>query len=129
MTEQRLHNAVAAYLTIVLSPPVWWTTIPLGGGGYVRGAKLKRAGAKKGTPDLIIIHDGKAYFAELKAPKGRLKPEQVQTAIAITNAGSTVRVWRSLDDAKNDLEEWGIPTRLAGDASRNRCAAAKETPA
>jgi hypothetical protein len=112
MTEAKFHNTVAAWLTVVLTPASWFTTIPLGGGGFVRGAKLKRAGAKKGTPDILIVHDGRAYFAELKSPKGRLKPEQAETIVSLMAAGCQVQVWRSLDDAKASLQAWGIPTRL-----------------
>jgi hypothetical protein len=111
MTEAALHKSVAQYLALALGPHTWWTTFPLGGGGFVRGAKLKASGAKKGTPDVLIVHEGRARWIELKAAKGRVSPAQKETAHALINAGSDVFVARSLDDVTHALVVWAIPVK------------------
>ncbi len=111
--ESDLHKAVAKYLDLVLMPDTWWTSIAHGNRGKpVRGALWKAAGAKKGVPDILIIHGNSACFIELKAPGiGRLSPEQVACHEALVLAGARVTVARSIDDVQDALARWRIPTR------------------
>lgn len=101
--EQQLHRAVADYLNAALPPDAWWTTFPLGGGGRIRGALLKRAGVKVGTPDILIIWRGRSYWIELKAGKNKPTPEQHECAAHLWRAGSIVVVLRSLQEAEETL--------------------------
>lgn len=50
--EKALHAAVAQFLARALPLRCPWTTVPLGGGGKIRGAHLKAAGTRKGWPDI-----------------------------------------------------------------------------
>lgn len=56
--EERLHRAVAAYLRVALQPPAIWSTFPAGGGGRIRGAKLKAMGLARGWPDILVLYPG-----------------------------------------------------------------------
>ena len=111
--EDALHAAVADLLDLVLLPPAWWTTFPLGGGGKARGGKLKRRGAKKGTLDILIISAqtgwGHADWIELKSAKGRLTPEQREIMEKLISAGCQVAIARSVADVLAMLDAWGIP--------------------
>lgn len=110
--EQQLHQAVARYLDLALPADSWWTTIPLGGGGRLRGAFLKSMGAKKGTPDILVIYRGRAQFIELKSDKGRLSVAQQDTVRQLNNAGcSPIGVCRSVEQVAIVLEVCGIPLR------------------
>ncbi len=109
--EARLHKAAADYLDRILPPKCWWSTIPAGGGGLIRGAILKRLGYAAGTPDLLICFAGKAHFIELKAKKGRLSAEQVGQHEALNEANVPVEVCRSITDIGGALSRWQIPTR------------------
>jgi hypothetical protein len=111
--EQRLQTQIAAYLRAVLKPPVWFTAIPAGGGGELRGKILKGMGYKAGTPDMLIIDGGRAYWGEVKAEKGVLSIAQGDTIPALKRARCPVAIWRSIDDVAASLAEWGIPTREA----------------
>jgi hypothetical protein len=119
MTEAQLHKAVADYLSAVLQPPTWWTTI--GHGTYlgdqrsraIRGGQMKRRGVKAGVPDICIIHDGIAKWIELKAEKGTLSDDQKACHEMLRRAGCWVLVCRSLSDVEATLEAWEIPTRVA----------------
>lgn len=55
-----------------------------------------------GFPDLVLVHPTRGcIFAELKGPRGRLRPEQIQWVKTLRLAGSEVYVWRpdDLDEA------------------------------
>lgn len=112
LSEFALHKLVADYLDRVLKPGTWWSTIPAGeGGGYVRGARWKARGARKGLPDLMILRDSRAYFIELKTRKGVVSDAQDECHDAIKDAGGSVAVCRSLTDVIKALNVWRIETR------------------
>lgn len=77
--EDNFHKAVAQFLDFALPEDACWTTIPAGGGGKVRGARLKAMGYKAGWPDLQICYRGRLIVIELKAP-GKT-PSKVQKAM------------------------------------------------
>lgn len=109
--EESLHRAVAEYLGHALPWDAWWSTIPAGGGGRVRGAKLKAMGYRAGTPDLLIVWQGRAYWIELKAPKGRISEAQADCHIMLDHAGSEVLVARSVDEIETALRKWNVPLK------------------
>ncbi len=109
--EQKLQQQVATYLGWALAPPAWFSSIPAGGGGEMRGRIIKGTGYKSGTPDLLIVAEGRAWFIELKAPRGMLSEAQRRTIPALEAAGAHVVVCRSLDEVRGALDAWGIPTR------------------
>ena len=111
-TEAQLHVQVADYLRKALrSPDVWWTTIPAGGGGRIRGALLKRKGYMAGTPDILIVFHGMAYWIELKATKGGLSDVQIGQHGLIIRAGSVVATCRTMDEVHQALCQWGLPVK------------------
>ena len=108
-TEAEVHRTVADYLRFTLPDDSWWTTFPLGGGGRARGQSLKRAGTVKGTPDILVIFRGRAYWFELKTATGRVSPEQREQHDRLFEVGSFVAVIRSLADVDDALDRWAIP--------------------
>ncbi len=109
--EQVLHASVAQYLSSILLPPAIYTTVPIGGGGAIRGAILRGLGTMKGWPDIQIVHDGHLFLVELKSAKGRLSPNQKLVHAALIAAGCKVAVVRSLDELDAVLRDWGVPLR------------------
>jgi hypothetical protein len=108
--EQSLQRAVATYLTRILVAPTFFTAIGHGGGGRLRGAILKGTGLRAGVPDILIINRGRCLWIELKAGKGRLSPEQIAVHQWLVAAGASVTVCRSIDDVRECLDVWGVPT-------------------
>ena len=109
-SETQLHVQVANYLRLALrSPDVWWTTIPAGGGGRIRGAQLKRKGYKKGTPDVLIIYRGMAHWIELKTFGGGLSIDQLGQHGLLLRAGCYVAIRRTVDEVHQILCQWGLP--------------------
>ena len=111
--EQALQRQIAQFLDVALGGTAWYSAIPLGGGGRVRGAILRSMGTKEGTPDMVVLDAGRAIFLELKAPKGRVSPAQEACHKALRRAGATVYVVRSLDEAIAVLFRAGVPLRVA----------------
>ncbi|MFZ4604443.1 MAG: VRR-NUC domain-containing protein [Caulobacterales bacterium] len=69
------------------------------------------AGLLVGAPDLLLIQDGRAFFVELKAGKGRLSLAQCMTHERLRSLGARVEICRSLNDVARALEAWGLPCR------------------
>ena len=64
--EQALQQAVARYLELALPKYARFTAFPAGGGGRVRGARLKAMGLAKGVPDILIFWDDQQTGLRLK---------------------------------------------------------------
>lgn len=108
--EQSLQTHVAELLSWLLPPEVPWSAIGHGGGGKIRGMILKGMGVHAGWPDLVLIHRGRGCFIELKAGSS-LSPAQKSVHEALRTAGAWVAVCRSIDEVRETLDAWSIPTR------------------
>lgn len=111
--EQQLHVSVADYLRAVLDAGVFWTTIAHGGYRLPiwLAVLLKRMGLRKGTPDILLVHQGRALFIELKALNGKLKPDQIDAHYAILKAGGHVATCKSIEEVRDWLVKWKVPMR------------------
>jgi hypothetical protein len=104
VSEEILHRHVAQFLDVVIKPPMIWTTIPAGGGGRVRGAKLKAMGLKRGWPDIIVIAPGpKVLGIELKTAVGRLSADQIGVGVDFAACLCRYTVCRSVEEVQRDL--------------------------
>lgn len=66
---------------------------------------LKRTGLRPGAPDVVIIlPGGKTAWAELKAGRGKLSPDQMDWAAALRAKGHPWELVRSVDDMKSFVE-------------------------
>lgn len=52
--------------------------------------------SEPGFPDLVLVRE-RIIYAELKAEKGRIRPEQQHWIDRLRAAGADVRVWRPAD--------------------------------
>lgn len=128
--EDEIHEAVARRLDVLLMPPATWTTFPMGGYALsaAAAARLKRLGAKRSWPDVLIVHLGQLHGIELKAHDGRLSKTRIVRTRGghhrlvlgqedvhrdLRAAGVKVAVCRSADQALAQVRAWGIPLREA----------------
>jgi hypothetical protein len=81
--------------------------------GAKRQAVLVGMGVHPGFAYLLVICDGRVLFLELKAPKGRLRPEQEAFRDAVLAQGFGWALVRSLDDALGTLADHSFTTRIA----------------
>lgn len=87
--------------------------------GAKRQAILVGMGVHKGFADLIVICDGRIMFLELKAPKGRLAPEQEAFRAAVLAQGFGWALVRSIDDALGALADFGLTNRVSAHGRRD----------
>ncbi len=108
MKEADLHKLVCDYLDLALVPPAWYSTFPADG-----ASRRGRIGLKLGVPDILIVYSGRAYWIELKGPRGVLSTAQKRTFPALFAAGCEALTRRSLDEVIDLLRVWGIPINPA----------------
>ncbi len=77
-------------------------------------AALTKEGMLKGIPDLCIIQNGKPYFIEVKADKGRLSEAQNAVIGRIVEVGASCSICRSIEDAQQFVLDCGLETRDKG---------------
>lgn len=97
-------------------------------GGMLKGevGRSRGLGTKPGWPDLQVVgrlDSGEPFtgYIEVKAPKGRLSEEQITMRDRLIDCGYPVGVARSIDDVRELVRAWGLPSR---DAALNRTEAA-----
>jgi hypothetical protein len=109
--EQAFQQQVAQYLALSLGGTAWFSAIPLGGGGRLRGAILKGMGVKSGIPDIFIVDGGRVFGLELKAPKGTVSEAQERSHSDLRRAGCPVAVCKSIAEVAIFLERHGIAVK------------------
>lgn len=110
-SESVLQAQIVQWLRWSLPASAFLTAFPAGGGGRVRGAKLKRMGLVPGFPDLLLIWNGEAYGLEVKTAKGRVSQEQVDCHMQLAKAGMSVVIIRSVAEAERTCLQLRIPLR------------------
>jgi hypothetical protein len=109
--EAVLQSAIFESIKDILLPEVLITCFPSGGGGRVRGAKLKKMGLSSGWPDLQLIHKAKFYGIEVKTSVGRLSPAQSDLHERLIHQGAKVAIVRSEKDAIEQIIKWRLHKR------------------
>lgn len=117
MTEHQIHASILRYLRSVL--PHGWIVMHVPNGGSrnpIEGARMKALGVVAGWPDISIYggghnHGGSAFFMEVKSAKGRLSNCQHRIIDQLKDMGFPVAVVRSIEDARELVAEWGLPSR------------------
>jgi hypothetical protein len=119
--EGPTHRAILRYLRATLPYAYIVQHTPNNPRSATRGKREKANGAVAGWPDLAIYGpdaDGRpsAWFLEIKPPTGKglkkrgLSDDQIETHDALKLAGFDPRVARSIDDAREAVAAWGLPS-------------------
>lgn len=108
VSEASLQINICEWLRENIDESVEWTHFPAGGGGYRRGALLKRMGLKRGWPDLIFISRGRLYGIELKRPGGKLSPAQRDRHRRLMNQGMSVVTCWDLPGVQAAVGGWAL---------------------
>lgn len=121
-SEIDLHQSAAELLDWLIVPPAFYTTFPAGWGELPKStaARLQRCGLKPGMPD-ILVFDAFAVIAnrtypkvvgiELKARKGRVRPQQENMRFVLSKLGINVYICRDLDEIIEVLKRENVPLR------------------
>ena len=67
----------------------------------------ERFGLGRGSPDLVVGVRGRVLFRELKTEDGRLSPEQIEWHAQARLRGLDVDVWRSVEQAVEEVRRAG----------------------
>lgn len=110
--EDAIHVAVLEWVKTVRPDAIVWH-IPNGGHRTLGVArKMQRLGVKPGVADLEVVIAGyPTIYFEVKAPKGRLSPDQIQFGSDMLAAGRYWSVVRSIDEARAVFKTLGVETR------------------
>ena len=104
--EDRLQMQVADYLRLQY-PRVLWFHVPNGGNRNAReGARFKRMGVRPGVADIIIIHNGKTHFIELKIKPNKQAPSQKEFETNVKNQGLRYEICYTFDEAKTAIDSY-----------------------
>ena len=123
--EDDLHMAVAQFLDLALPEDACWTTVEHGGKrGKREAGRLKAKGVRPGWPDIEIMWQRRAHFIELKAPKGLLSDNQIDTHLALKQAGALIATCRCVEEVEGTLRGWGLPLRATTGGARGQGEAA-----
>ena len=71
-------------------------------------AILKGLGVRARVADICVVHDGKFFALELKAPSGRSTAAQIAFRDEINAAGGFAAEAVRIDAALRCLESWGL---------------------
>lgn len=70
----------------------------------INGALMKAAGMISGVADLTYLHNGKAYFIELKTPTGKISANQKEWGNKVIDNGFCYTIIRTFDEFKNEIK-------------------------
>lgn len=112
--EDQVHRSILAYLTRVMRGQYTLPHHSPNGGKRSKsdGDLFKSLGTRAGFPDLFFLHEGLAYAIEVKthAKGSKMSTEQIEFRDRWLASGGFYAVCRSIDDAREALSEWRIPT-------------------
>ncbi len=102
MIEHELQNNIR----LALSPYAVVFRVNVGS-GYTYDGRYLKTGVPKGYSDLSGFRkgDGKAFFIEVKTPKGKVSKEQEHFINIVKKYGAIAGVARSVDDAVKIIKE------------------------
>jgi len=106
--EYELQCEIVDFLKENLSPGCLFTSFPLGGGGLIRGMKLKRSGCVAGWPDIQILHNGLYFGLEIKTERGKVSGVQREIHRKLRKQGARVAVVKSVFETKKKINEWHL---------------------
>lgn len=117
--ETPIHRSILSWLRVVLPEALIWhpanESRRPGKAGNVERAMNAANGVLAGVPDLCGRVPEGDFYMEVKTPSGSLSPAQKAFRDRLSALGChRYAVVRSIEDAREALAEWGIPTREAG---------------
>jgi hypothetical protein len=120
--EAAFQIQVARYLAKALPEGYWFSAFPAGGGGRIRGARLKAMGLKAGVPDMVVFGPywegdraypyGPTMWLEFKAKAGSLSAVQKDVHAHLKALGHRVAVVRTLEQVQDELAEFCFPEAI-----------------
>ena len=110
--EAGLQHAVMQYLGWALPADAIAHHSP-GEGKRTKRAQgeLKRSGYQAGWPDVLVIHQGRCFFIELKAARGVVSAAQRAMMAKLYYCGCEVVTCRGVPEVQAALQHLGVPLK------------------
>lgn len=108
--EEDLQRAIVAHLRLRGNPDcIWFHPMNSAPVSKRTAGRFKALGVVSGVSDLVFtLADGRSAYMELKAPGGRLSPEQRAFMDKCQRLGVEFCICYDIDTALSVLEAWGI---------------------
>ena len=107
--EFRIQAAIVQMVRFLADPQIIWYHVPNGNKLAPRtAAHNKSLGVLAGVSDLVFDKGGRNHYLEVKAPNGRLSPEQKLFRDTCLETQRPYEVVYSVDEAREVLKRWGI---------------------
>jgi hypothetical protein len=107
--ESAIHKVVCQHLRARgVRGLLWWHTPNGGARDVITATNMKRLGTLAGVSDLLLLHEGRLFALELKAPRGRATEAQVAFQQAVLAAGGCAAIAAGIDGAVDVLKSWGL---------------------
>jgi len=101
--QQQICNYLSAVGVFYFSVPNEHYNI-----SFAQRTTLQKMGLVSGMPDLCILHNGTAYFLEVKNETGKPSKQQLLIHNILTEKNFKVAIVRSVEDVQKIIKEWGI---------------------
>ena len=101
--EREIHRAVVQHLNKRGKPGVLFLHVP-----NAPNNLLKALGMRVGASELILFHNKEFFALEIKAPRGRMSPEQKEFQNDFIAAGGYAMTGYGLDECLSFLSNWNL---------------------
>ncbi len=109
-TEHAIQKAIVEFLDLVLPSSIRAVAVANNPRSRSAGGREKARGMRRGFPDLVLVGGFHALF-EVKRRGSYLRPEQRAWREWALAAGVPHATVRGVDDVREALADWGVPTR------------------
>ncbi len=112
--EHKLQVAAVKYMNWALPGTVEFFACSNNPRSAITGALEKQRGMKAGVGDICVFGEGAVPgevfvgFLEFKSEKGRQSPKQKEFEARCRECGAEYAIIRSLDELRENLEQWGL---------------------
>jgi hypothetical protein len=98
-------------LTRYLPDNVFWSALSNAPRSAMAGLLAKKRGVRSGLADIMVVHDGRVIFVELKSPIGVASKAQRQVYVELRAAGADYYLVKSATAALEALRRSNVPFR------------------
>ena len=93
--EWREQIRVAELLNKYLADNVFWSALSNAPRTAIAGCLARQRGVRSGLSDIMVVHDGRVTFVEMKSPVGVASRAQRQVCAEVRAAGADWHLGRS----------------------------------
>ena len=109
--EAREQIRLKELMTRYLSAEVFWSALSNAPRTAFAGYLAQKKGVRSGLADIMVVHDGRVTFVELKSPAGVASKAQRQVYVELRAAGADWYLVRSARAALEALSRSNVPFR------------------